>query len=148
MRRRRDLQWFAALIFRLWLEQWTFSQKTRTQMLKNSRTQEVKNGTMRKSAPGLVLLEYLSSWILESLIVHAMSAFASLPFWLFLSGEPWTKIMLASSDWAGLEGDTQKESSKADLGIYMQRAISTKNGGKSLPQGIRRRRSSAATKKC
>src|SRR5271166_2619366 len=77
-----------------------------------------------------------------------MPAFASLPFWLFLSGEPWTKIMLASSDWAGLEGDTQKESSKADLGIYMQRAISTKNGGKSLPQGIHRKRSSAATKRC
>ena len=38
--------------------------------------------------------------------------------------------MLASSDWAGLEGDTQKESSKADLGIYMQRATSTKNVGK------------------
>src|SRR5271165_5534191 len=77
-----------------------------------------------------------------------MSAFASLPFWLFLSGEPWTKIMLASSDWAGLEGDMQKESSKADLGIYMQRATSTKNVGKSLPQGIRRKKSSAATKRC
>ena len=52
--------------------------------------------------------------------------------------------MLASSDWVGLEGDTQKESSKADLGIYMQRATSTKNGGKSLRQGIRRRRSSSS----
>src|SRR5271165_2361647 len=37
MRRRRDLQWFAALIFRWWREQWTFSQKIRTQGLKESR---------------------------------------------------------------------------------------------------------------
>ncbi len=46
--------------------------------------------------------------------------------------------MLVSSNWAGLVSETQKESRKVELGVYMQPAISTKNeaqNGDSKMQG-------------